>query len=489
MAFEYNTFYDMRKVFITLCLAVSALGVSAQDNPRIATMDLTASELAHYMSPGWNLGNTMEAGNNANVFTDNGGLNTEVSWQHTRTTQDIINLVKENGFKSIRIPTAWVMGHIADSDNLTIDEAWLNRVKEIVDYCINANLYVVLNDHWDGGWLEYDGFTTGADVSAKKEQLRKLWTNIATAFRDYDERLIFAGLNEPGVGGASPQASGSKLGTSDLTARLLEYEQVFIDAVRATGGNNARRVLVVQGPNTSISDTYSLFDASKLTDSADRRLMVEVHHYDPYQFCGMTADANWGSMWFYWYGHAPRRGSSTRTAPQSQQTAIQTNFNHMKAKFVDNGIPVIVGEYGANHRTLSATQGTQASHDESIQYWYNFSTDYAMRAGCIPFAWDTNYIGAPHMTIFNRATTAVYDSYILNGIKEGSASALSAYNAIYPEPSTATGVASVLSRTTAAPADVYDLSGRKVASQVANPAALSLPKGVYIYQGRKVVVK
>lgn len=270
---------------IAVGLALCSLHAKAQDNPRILTTDLTASELAHYMAPGWNLGNTLEAGNSSTIFTNNGGTGTETSWQGTRTTQQLISFIKQKGFNSVRIPTSWVMGHITDQSNMTIDAAWLARVKEIVDYCINADLYVVLNDHWDGGWLEYDGFTTGANVYAKKEQLRKLWTNIANAFKNYDERLIFAGLNEPGVGGASPQASGSLIFNqySDNTteqqnfaSRLLEYEQVFIDTVRATGDNNANRVLVVQGPSTSLTRTYNYYDVTRLTDSASKRLMVEV---------------------------------------------------------------------------------------------------------------------------------------------------------------------------------------------------------------------
>lgn len=471
----------MKKFYLTILFALGLLTVSAQDNSRIATCDLNALETAHYMAPGWNLGNTMEAGSNANNFTNNGGLNSETSWQATKTTQEIIDFVKASGFKSVRIPCAWVMGHITDKDNMTIDDAWLNRVKEIVDYCINDGLFVVLNDHWDGGWLEYDGFTTGADVNTKKEQLRKLWTNIATAFKDYDGHLIFAGLNEPGVGGASPEAKGSKLGTYDLTKRLLEYEQVFIDAVRATGGNNVNRVLVVQGPNTNASDTYKYYDAGKLVDAADKRLMVEVHHYDPYQFCGMTEDADWGNVWYYWYGHAPKRATK-RTAPASQQTAIQTNFNNLKSKFVEKGYPVIIGEYGANARTLTTAQGNQQKHNESRQYWYNFTTEYAMEAGCVPFAWDINN---PSMYLIDRNNLVVKDQYDVDGITEGVAAAQTDFNTIYPEPSSTSGINSITAPQKAG--KVYNISGRIVKTNVKNFNDVDLPAGIYIYNGRKYI--
>lgn len=455
---------------------------------QVESCGFTAAETAHYMAPGWNLGNTLEGGSNANNFTNNGGLAAETLWQPTTTTKAVIDQVKASGFKSVRIPCSWVMGHIVDSSNMTIDPTWIARVRQIVDYCIGDSLFVVLNDHWDGGWLEYDGFTTGADVSAKKEQLRKLWTNIATAFSDYDGHLLFAGMNEPGVGGASPQASGSLMvsqystDTDDneraFADRIIDYDQVFIDAVRATGGNNARRVLVVQGPKVAAANTVKFFDVGKLNDTADKRLMVEVHHYDPYAFCQMTADTDWGKMKYYWTGHAPRRASSDRVGTSAEQSAIQDAFNDLKTTFVDKGYPVIIGEYGALARTLSSTEGNQANHNESRQYWYNFSTDYAMSAGCIPFCWDTNNAG---YQVIDRANVKVGDTHDLAGIMEGVANAQSAYNSIYPEPSTLSGVSAISTKKMRLN-NVYDLSGRCVGTSLN-----ALQHGVYISNGKKYV--
>lgn len=133
---------------------------------------------------------------------------------------------------------------------MTIDPVWMKRIKEIVSYGLNAGLCVIINEHWDGGWMEHDAFTSGANVTEYKEMFRKLWTNIAKEFKTYDQRVLFAALNEPGVGGASPQVQGDMLApdSKEFADRLLAYEQVFIDAVRATGGNNASRVLIVQTP-------------------------------------------------------------------------------------------------------------------------------------------------------------------------------------------------------------------------------------------------
>ncbi|MGN1253844.1 MAG: cellulase family glycosylhydrolase [Prevotella sp.] len=483
----------MKKIYLTLILACGLTTADAQDNPRLTTCGLNAAETAYYMAPGWNLGNTLEAGSSANNFTNKGGMTTETSWQSTKTTQAIIDLVKSSGFKTVRIPCSWVMGHLKDSTTMTIDPDWLARVKEVVDYCIKDGLFVILNDHWDGGWLEYDGFTTGADVTKKKEQLRLLWTNIATAFKDYDGHLLFAGMNEPGVGGASPAVQGSLMVNqyNDDTAanetafanRILEYAQVFIDAVRATGGNNAQRVLIVQGPKVSATKTAKYLDVSKLIDSASKRLMVEIHCYDPYRFCQMTEDATWGKIEYYWTGHAPARASSDRIGSTSEQQAIQTAFNNMKTTFVDKGYPVILGEYGATARTLSTTQGNQAKHNESRQYWFNFATDYAMSAGMVPICWDINNSGAK---IIDRANVKVGDDYDLNGIKEGVEAAQKAYTTIYPEPSSTSGIKTTAILSSESD-NVYDLNGRVVAKKVKSISKLSLPSGVYIFKGKKVV--
>ena len=242
-----------------------------------------AIEIAPKMYPGWNLGNTLEGGGTDNVYTNNGGLGAEKAWQGTTTTQAIIDFVAAQGFKSVRLPAAWVMGHIIDGEEgMTIDAAWMARVKEIVDYCINANLYVLLNDHWDGGWIQGTFKKDISEPTIEKNcaKMRRLWSQIAEVFKDYDEHLLFAGLNEP------------EAETEAQTRALMTYEQAFIDAVRATGGNNASRTLVVQGPNTSIELSSKWVDMSWFNDPAKNALMIEVHYYSPPQFTGVWEGPN-----------------------------------------------------------------------------------------------------------------------------------------------------------------------------------------------------
>ena len=387
-----------------------AVTINQEQGTTTGDMSKTAMDIAALMYPGWNLGNTMEAGNSANNWK-NAGIGSETLWQSAKTTQQLIDLVKASGFKSVRIPCSWVMGHITDAEACTIDADWLARVHEVVDYCIKNDLYVIINQHWDGGWIEHDGLTAATDVDATKAKLTKIWTQIANSFKNYDERLIFAGMNEPGVGAGDANAL---LGTADLTNRIAEYEQTFIEAVRATGGNNAKRVLVVQGPNTNIDNTVAHNYMAKLHDSATDRLMVEVHFYDPYQFTDLSEDKDWGKYYLYW-GKNNLGGDADRTADAKyNEDYVEAQMKKMKTHFFDKGYPVLIGEFGANQRLAI---GKDALHDASVKDYYKAVVTSAINNGCVPVAWDTNS-GLPSMTIFNRANTTVSNSNILESIQE-----------------------------------------------------------------------
>ncbi|HNW52358.1 MAG TPA: cellulase family glycosylhydrolase, partial [Prolixibacteraceae bacterium] len=240
--------------------------------PDASGMSSTASELAAKIGLGWNIGNTLEA------------IGGETAWGNPLVTKELIDLVKKNGFNAIRIPCSWNQ-HMVDSTTAEIKEEWLDRVKEVVQYCVDDDLYVLLNIHWDGGWLENNCTEVKQDANNSKQ--RAFWEQIATHLRDFDEHLLFASANEPNV--SSPE--GMEV--------LNSYHQTFVDAVRSTGGRNSYRVLVVQGPSTDIEKTNSLMTTLP-SDSAENRLMVEVHYYTPWNFCGLEEDASWGKMFYYW---------------------------------------------------------------------------------------------------------------------------------------------------------------------------------------------
>ena len=436
--------------------------MSAQDG-----LDRSAMDVVNDMSPGWNLGNTFEATTSwtgGALWNNKGGLGAETGWQDTKTSQAVIDFVKSLGFKSIRIPCAWAYGHISDASNYTIDAAWMARVKEVVDYCINDGLYVVLNDHWDGGWLEEKmKDSNAANIAQNKGILKLLWTQIANAFKDYDEHLLFAGLNEPG---ADNQAS---------TNNLIQYNQTFVDAVRATGGNNAKRVLVVQGPSTNIDHTCNFMNGKMPNDIVPGKLAIEVHYYNPWQFWGMENDESWGKVFYYW-GNGNHHSGSTHNATWGEEKDMKDQLQKMKTYFVDKGYPVVIGEFGANWRDISKLSNeSQEKHNASIKAHYKELHRLCKEmGGMVPMTWDINSRSQNGtkgtMTIVDRKNLTVYGKYALEGINE-----------IYPRPSE-DGVSSV----TIQKADddaLYNLQGMRV-----NESQMT-KGGIFIKGGRKIIVE
>ena len=441
--------------FAPLGLPIATAG--AQELPN-------ATEIAPRMYPGWNLGNTLEGGGTDNVYTNNGGLGAEKAWQGTTTTQAIIDFVAAQGFKSVRIPASWVMGHIIDAEELTIDPVWMNRVKEIVDYCINDGLYVLLNDHWDGGWIQgtFKKDISESTVTANCEKMKKLWTQIAEVFKDYDEHLLFAGLNEP------------EAETEAQIATLMTYEQAFIDAVRATGGNNASRTLVVQGPNTSIELSSQYVDMSKFVDTASKALMIEVHYYSPPQFTGVWEGPN-GDEPFYFWGAANHISSGTYkkyNCTWGEEAYVREQFQMMKEAFVDKGYPVILGEYGANWREFT-NSSIQKKHDASLWLFHKTINEEAIKRGIIPYVWDINnpnrYGTGGIMCIIDRSKPSVFDTNSLDGIMAGVEAAQ------WGGPTS--GIKKVLTDQSKQQA-TYNLMGRRVPSNT---------KGLVIVGGKKVI--
>ena len=424
----------------------------------------TATEIINDMAPGWNLGNTFEATTSwtgGALWNNKGGLAAETGWQDTKTTQKIIDYVKSLGFKSIRIPCAWAFGHISDATSYTIDKNWMKRVKEVVDYCINDGLYVVLNDHWDGGWIDDQMKNSDPEVIARyKGILVALWTQIANTFKDYDEHLLFAGLNEPP---AEDQTA---------TNNLIQYNQAFVDAVRATGGNNARRVLVVQGPSTNIYHTCNFMAGKMPTDTTEGKLAVEVHFYNPWQFWGMEKDESWGKVFYYW-GKGNHHSGSTHNATWGEEDDMKNQLQLMKTNFVDKGYPVVIGEFGANWRDLSGQANeSQEKHNASIKAHYRELHRLCKElGGMVPMTWDTNYRSQNgikgSMTIVDRKNLTVFGTYALEGINE-----------IYPRPSETS--VKTFTQPSGKSETIHTLQGIRMKEM---PTA----KGIYIVNGRKLL--
>jgi aryl-phospho-beta-D-glucosidase BglC (GH1 family) len=341
-------------------------------------MGATAVQLAAKIQLGWNIGNTMEAP---------GG---ERGWGNPAITEDYVKFVKQLGFNAIRIPCAWNYGHIDNPATAHIDPNWLTRVKEVIGYCINKDMYVLLNIHWDGGWLENN--CTPAKKDSVNAKQKAFWEQIATTMRDFDERLMFASANEPNADDAT------KMGV------LLSYHQTFINAVRSTGGRNSYRVLVIQGSSDLIN--LSAFP----TDPTPNRMMYEEHNYTPYQFTALGSDASWGKMFYYWGAGHHSTIEPDRNATWGEETEQNSYFLKIKEKFVDKGMPVLMGEYGAYRRT---TPKDSVTHNNAVDYWITYVTKQAISNGVKPFFWDTG--GA-----LDRRNNKVLDQRTIDAIIAGS---------------------------------------------------------------------
>lgn len=347
-------------------------------------MESTATQIASKIKIGFNIGNTLEAM----------GGKSETYWGNPKITKEFVAFVKQSGFSAVRLPVSW--DQYANQTTAEIDPNWLNRVKEVVQYCVDNNLYVIVNIHWDGGWLENNV------VPAKQEQnnakQKAFWEQIATQLRDFDERVLFASANEPNVETAAQMAV------------LHSYHQTFIDTVRATGGKNAQRVLIVQGPSTDIEKTNTLMTALP-TDSVANRLMAEIHFYSPWNYTGMTKDESWGNQFFYWGKGFHSTTDTAHNPTWGEEDYVDLQFESMKTKFVDKGIPVIMGEFGTGVRK-NLTGADLQLHLDGRAYYLNYVTKQAITNGMVPFLWD---IGE----LLDRTNNKILDQQAFDALMNG----------------------------------------------------------------------
>jgi len=355
--------------------ALSSASVASSSASSNSVATLTSVALTKKMGAGWNLGNTLEA------------VGSETAWGNPKATQALIDSVKAAGFDSIRIPVAW--SKFSDADNFVIQEAWMQRVEEVVNYALNADLYVMINIHWDEGWMQ----PTNAKKEYVNNRLAIMWTQIANRFKNYDDRLLFAGTNEVMVDGdyGTP--------TAEYYTVQNSFNQTFVTTVRATGGNNATRFLVVQGFNTNIDHTIS-FAKKMPTDSATDRLLMEVHYYDPFNFT-LNKDSNitqWGK----------NATEPTKTETWANEAYVDAQFQKMKTNFVDKGVGVILGEFAAMAR-LSV-----AGHEAYRTYWNEIIAASAIKHGMVPMYWDAGATDDFGSGLFNRTTGAQVYPDIIN---------------------------------------------------------------------------
>lgn len=372
-----------KRLLLAIMVLVSLCGFAQSVEPDSEGMNLSAQEWTREVVMGWNLGNSLESPIN------------ETDWGNPKTTKAMIEAVAEAGFNAIRIPVRWI-NHVNNTTDMRVDETWLARVKEIIDWCLEKDMYVIINTHHEE-WLDRNPYYTRQEENNRK--LGALWTSIATYFRDYGERLIFAGTNETTVDWSAP--------TAEQQAVQNSYNQTFVDAVRATGGKNYYRNLVVQ--TFACSPYHGLNGFTIPTDKVEGRLSVEFHYYDPYEYCG--------SCTYYYWGNAYK--DKGRILTSSTESTITNLFDRITNTWMKNGLGVVMGEYGvSNHYTENDKQTQQ----ENMQYYLKCVVTEARQHGFAAFVWDNNAFnnGPENFGIFKRwQNMAVGNTYFLKGITEG----------------------------------------------------------------------
>lgn len=345
-----------------------------------APENISSVELVRRMGLGWNLGNTMEcAGDGIKGLSVRGF---ETAWGNPETTQEMIDAIKAAGFKSIRIPVAWsnLMGN-----NYTINSELLARVKQIVDWALADQMIVVVNIHWDGGW--WSKFPTDYDNSMKR--YTTMWSQIAKYYKDYPATLVFESLNEEGCfndvwnrwGPADPAKKQKAFGI------LNNINQAFVDLVRKSGGVNAKRHLLIAGYATDIDLTTDP-DFVMPKDPVNH-LILSIHYYTPYTFAGLEKDESWGKM-------RPTWGTPADLAE------LDGNMQKLKVAFLDKGVPIIMGEYGA---TLKAKE------PDSVRLYILSVARKVYSLGMCPMLWDPG-------SHFNRKGLQFNDPDLLKGFQK-----------------------------------------------------------------------
>lgn len=331
-------------------------------------IDTELSTLIKNMKTGWNLGNSFDATNNIDSFkSQNAGISSLDSWGVPRARKETMVALAQSGFKTVRIPVSW-SNHITDKD-YTIDAKWMEKVKECVDWAMECNLFVILNIHHDNFYSESQFkygrgyYPTGKCYEESQKFVKRVWTQVAETFRDYDGHLVFETLNEPRMRydahewnyvEGCPKCDGAMNVINKLN-------QDAVDAIRATGGNNAKRFITV--PSIAASPWAAMAGKFKIPVDAENRIGVSTHAYAPYAFA-MQKNKDGGTSKF----------------TKGHRSELDNMFNELNKKFVSKGIPVIMGEYGA----------TNKHNDDEREAWFKYYLEGAKKYDIVCVLWDNN---------------------------------------------------------------------------------------------------
>ena len=403
-------------VLLSVAMMITAISTEGiQRTPAHAEdsgfQNLDQEQITEAMGVGINLGNSLEANRD--------GTPNETAWGNPSLTEQFVQSVKSAGFQSVRIPVSY-LSKIDDNNGYKIDSAWLDRVQQVVDYCIRNDMYAIINMHGDGyntvqgGWL----LCNGSDQTKIKEKYKACWEQIADRFKDYDEHLIFESMNEEFDGTYSDP-------NKDYYNNINEYNQIFVDTVRQTGGNNDQRWLLIPGWNTNIGYTTGNYGFRLPTDqylssevsSDEKRIMISVHYYDPWEFCGTESGekTQWGES----------VTDSSKEPNWGNETYMASQFKKLNQKFVSQGYPVVIGEFGAIDK-LALDSRNKVCRTE----YYQKVCYYAKQYHLIPVAWDNGDTKTYGFCLLDRYSGQIVQPEIVNAMMK-----------VYHATSTATGIA------------------------------------------------
>lgn len=399
-------------LFSTSCLAPpppTTAGASGANDSSAAPIVEGPREFAHASSKelfaklriGWNLGNSLDAPEG------------ETAWNNPRVTPELLRAVARAGFDLVRIPVTWSK-HMGPAPSYTVEPSWLARVEEVVGYARSAGLYAVINVHHDGAdgaqgveWItlnDANGETTEANNAVVRARFVALWSQIAKHFAGFGEELLFESMNEIHDGYGTPDPRHFEI--------INRLNQEFVNVVRASGGNNAKRHLVVPGYNTNIDHTLKGFVLPK--DPTPNRLILSVHYYDPYLFALQAKTHTWGSA-------SPGRDD------WGQEDFVVSQFDKLKAAYIDQGIPVLLGEYGATH---------QRDYVDYRRYYMEYVTKAAVDRGILPVYWDNGGrdSGGENFGLIDRHTGKAIHPQILEAMLRAAKSSYTLADIAPPVP-------------------------------------------------------
>jgi len=355
----------------------------------MSTSPCDAAATVARMKIGWNLGNSLDS-----VDASKSDTEVETAWGNPKVTPALMELIRTSGFGAIRIPVTWT-NRFGAAPDYTIKPAFMQRVEEVVRYALDQNLYVIINVHHDGAegvagqWIslvDASKQVTTANTNAVLAQFKKIWVQIAERFKSHGDHLIFESMNEIKVGYGMPIQA--------YYDQVNGLNQAFVDTVRASAGYNAQRCLVVPGYNTNIE--YTLAGFVKPTDTSAGKLILSDHYYDPWSFAGEGSTHTWGT-------------GNPNIDDWAQEDWVRSQVAKLKSAFIDKGLPMIWGEYGAVNQT---------GYEKYRRYYMEYVTKAVHDAGIAPFVWDNGSTGSgmEAMGLINRNNNSVQYPELLQAI-------------------------------------------------------------------------